>query len=655
MYSISGLSVSFSGIEIFNNISFLINARDRIGLVGKNGVGKSTLLTIMAGLQQAEKGSFSYPQEKYVSYLPQELRNKSHKSVYDETSTAFNELIELKEEIDKLNSEIENFEDFESDRYYNLLDRLNEKTERLSFLDDEKNDGLIEKILKGLGFRETDFHRNMSEFSGGWQMRVELAKILLRKPDLLLLDEPTNHLDIESILWMENFLKNYSGAIVMVSHDRMFLDNICNKTVELINGKIYDYNLPYSKFLEVRDERLKSQYATALNQQKYIEQQERFIERFRAKNTKAKQVKSKIKRLDKIERIEYDEVDKSQISFRFPPAPRSGTIVLEAEGCSKKYDQNVILKNLEFVIERGERIAFVGKNGEGKTTLVKMIINEIAFDGTLKSGHQVEVGYYAQVQEKSMDDNLSVLQTIEDVATGEWSNISRVRGLLGAFLFDENDVDKKVRVLSGGEKSRLALAKLLLKPVNLLILDEPTNHLDIQAKEVLKQALLQYDGTLILVSHDRDFLQGLTTRTFEFKNKKIKEHLGNVSEFLSKHSVQTFREFESNKNTKSSKNTKLSNLDSGNKEQYEQKKEYEKQVRKLKNAVSKAEAEIAAIDRRIAELDLIMQKPEFYDDYAESSKVMQNYTKINSDLLTKFEEWENKNAALEKLQADSPL
>jgi len=441
----------------------------------------------------------------------------------------------------------------------------------------------------------------------------------------------------------------------MVSHDRMFLDNICNKTVELINGKIYDYNLPYSKFLEVRDERLKSQYATALNQQKYIEQQERFIERFRAKNTKAKQVKSKIKRLDKIERIEYDEVDKSQISFRFPPAPRSGTIVLEAEGCSKKYDQNVILKNLEFVIERGERIAFVGKNGEGKTTLVKMIINEIAFDGTLKSGHQVEVGYYAQVQEKSMDDNLSVLQTIEDVATGEWSNISRVRGLLGAFLFDENDVDKKVRVLSGGEKSRLALAKLLLKPVNLLILDEPTNHLDIQAKEVLKQALLQYDGTLILVSHDRDFLQGLTTRTFEFKNKKIKEHLGNVSEFLSKHSVQTFREFESNKNTKSSKNTKLSNLDSGNKEQYEQKKEYEKQVRKLKNAVSKAEAEIAAIDRRIAELDLIMQKPEFYDDYAESSKVMQNYTKINSDLLTKFEEWENKNAALEKLQADSPL
>lgn len=651
MYSVSGLSISFSGIEILDNISFLINSRDRIGLVGKNGAGKSTLLTIMAGKQQAEKGAFTYPSTRTVGYLPQELSFNSLKTVFEETLTTFNEVNELKAELIEINELIEKTEDFESDQYYKLLDSQNDKRERLTYLDFEKNEGLIGKILKGLGFRESDFKRNMSEFSGGWQMRVELAKILLRMPDLLLLDEPTNHLDIESILWMEDFLKNYPGAVVMVSHDRLFLDNICNKTIEIINGKVYDYNLPYSKFLDVREERLRSQFATAQNQQKYIEQQERFIERFRAKNTKAKQVKSKIKRLEKIERIEFDETDKSQINFRFPPAPRSGTIVFETMDCSKKYGPNLILHNLEFVVERGDRIAFVGKNGEGKTTLVKMINNEVEFNGTLKLGQQVEIGYYAQVQEKSLDENLSVLKTIEDVATGDWSNSSKIRGLLGAFLFNENDVDKRVKVLSGGEKSRLALAKLLLKPANLLILDEPTNHLDMTAKEVLKNALLQYDGTLILVSHDRDFLEGLTNRTFEFKNQKIKEHLGLVSEFLSKHKVATFREFESGKiSSKARKDANDKKSTKGNKEKFNRKKEYEKKIRKLKNAILKLESEISEMEKKLIDYENKMQKPDFFGDHYESAKISKKHAALSIALESKVSDWETKNNELEELQ-----
>jgi ATP-binding cassette subfamily F protein 3 len=482
-------------------------------------------------------------------------------------------------------------------------------------------------------------------------MRVELAKLLLQKPDLLLLDEPTNHLDIESILWMEDFLKNYQGAVMMVSHDRMFLDSICNRTIELINGKIYDYPLNYSKFIEVRDERLSSQIATAQNQQKYIEQQERFIERFRAKNTKAKQVKSKLKRLEKVERIEFDDTDASQIQFHFPPAPRSGTIVLEAANCSKSYGDHQVLHHLEFVIERGERIAFVGKNGEGKTTLVKMINQEVDFEGELKIGHNVEIGYYAQVQEKSLDENLTVLQTIEDAATGEWANISKVRGLLGAFLFDEDDVDKKVKVLSGGEKSRLALAKLLLKPVNLLILDEPTNHLDMTAKEVLKNALMQYDGCLILVSHDRDFLQDLTTRTFEFKKRKIKEHLGSISEFLQKHKIETFREFEASKG-KAKKQEEQKTDTRSNKDYYLARKEHEREVRKCKNAISKCEKQISEFEKEIKKIEALMQEPSFYDDFRESEKVTAAYNQCKQEYDKTLNEWESLHEKFDSLQAN---
>lgn len=641
MISVSGLSLQFSSVEIFSNISFNINPKDRIGLIGKNGAGKTSLLNIIAGIQKQESGKVVIPEGQTIGYLPQELKIDSSKTIYETAITAFKEIDEIEDELKEIQNEIAIRKDYQSKSYEKLLNNLNSKLERVNYFDANKRKGNVEKILKGLGFVENDFDRKMSEFSGGWQMRVELSKILLRKPELLLLDEPTNHLDIESIIWIENFLINYGGAVMLVSHDRMFLDNVCNRTIEIINGKIYDYKLTFTKFLIARQERLDSQIATAQNQEQFIKQQERFIERFRAKNTKAKQVKSKIKQLEKIDRVELDESNNSEINIKFPTAPRSGKVVVEAINASKSYGDKTILQNLEFHISIGERIAFVGKNGEGKTTLIKMINGEIDFDNHLQTGYNVEVGYYAQVQENTLDESITVLDTIQNQATGDWSNIAKTRGLLGAFLFTENDIDKKVKVLSGGEKSRLAIAKLLLKPINLLILDEPTNHLDISSKNILKQALLQYNGTLIIVSHDRDFLQNLTEKTFEFTDKGIKEHIGPINEFLDKHKVETFRDFEAGDIfNKKNFNSKKDKSNKSNKQRYLEDKNQEKKLRKLKNSIKNLEKKIEKIENEIKEIEKKMQSSDFYDNIEKANKTTTHYDSLKNQLEQTMNNWE---------------
>ncbi|MEA3496527.1 MAG: ABC-F family ATP-binding cassette domain-containing protein [Bacteroidota bacterium] len=640
MISVSGLSLQFSSVEIFSNISFNINPKDRIGLIGKNGAGKTSLLNIIAGIQKQESGKVVIPEGQTIGYLPQELKIDSSKTIYETAITAFKEIDEIEDELKEIQNEIAIRKDYQSKSYEKLLNNLNSKLERVNYFDANKRKGNVEKILKGLGFVENDFDRKMSEFSGGWQMRVELSKILLRKPELLLLDEPTNHLDIESIIWIENFLINYGGAVMLVSHDRMFLDNVCNRTIEIINGKIYDYKLTFTKFLIARQERLDSQIATAQNQEQFIKQQERFIERFRAKNTKAKQVKSKIKQLEKIDRVELDESNNSEINIKFPTAPRSGKVVVEAINASKSYGDKTILQNLEFHISIGERIAFVGKNGEGKTTLIKMINGEIDFDNHLQTGYNVEVGYYAQVQENTLDESITVLDTIQNQATGDWSNIAKTRGLLGAFLFTENDIDKKVKVLSGGEKSRLAIAKLLLKPINLLILDEPTNHLDISSKNILKQALLQYNGTLIIVSHDRDFLQNLTEKTFEFTDKGIKEHIGPINEFLDKHKVETFRDFEAGDIfNKKNFNSKKDKSNKSNKQRYLEDKNQEKKLRKLKNSIKNLEKKIEKIENEIKEIEKKMQSSDFYDNIEKANKTTTHYDSLKNQLEQTMNNW----------------
>jgi ATP-binding cassette, subfamily F, member 3 len=647
MISVSGISMHFSGNDLFKNISFVINEKDRIGLVGKNGVGKSTLLNIIAGKLEPSGGSISLPDGQTIGYLPQEIKINSDKSIYEETLSVFEEIRQLEKDLANITKELETRTDYESDEYADLIQSLTEKHERYDLMGADKAEGKVEKILKGLGFKEEDLGRSVAEFSGGWQMRVELAKLLLKMPTLLLLDEPTNHLDIESILWLEEFFKNYPGALIMISHDKMFLDNVTNRTIEIVFGKIHDYKAPYSKFLILREERLSTQKAAFKNQQKFIEQQERFISRFKAKASKAKQAQSKQKLLDKVERIEFDEIDTQSIQFDFPVPPRSGELVLEANQLSKSYDTKEILKNLDFKILRGERVAFVGKNGEGKSTLIKIITNQEKCDGELKLGHNVEIGYYAQIQEKTLDENITVLQTIENIATDDWAKEHKMRGLLGAFLFGPEDVDKKVRVLSGGEKSRLALAKLLLKPVNLLILDEPTNHLDIDSKNVLKTALLNYTGTLILVSHDRDFLQGLTNRTFEFSNKKIKEHLGEISEFLDAHQIETFRQFESSGNKKEKE---IVVKETENKNNQQNKKDQEKAIKQLKNKILRIEENIEGLEKNMAQFEAQLKNPDSYQKLLNDKTAYEKYEQIKTSLDNEVALWERTSAELELLQ-----
>lgn len=543
MISVDGLTVEFGGTTLFSDISFVINEKDRIALMGKNGAGKSTLLKILAGVRQPTRGKVAVPKECVISYLPQHLMTEDGRTVFEETAQAFSHLHEMEAEIERLNKELETRTDYESDSYMALIEQVSSLSEKFYAIDATNYEEDVEKALLGLGFVRDDFHKPTSEFSGGWRMRIELAKLLLQKPDVLLLDEPTNHLDIESIQWLEQFLINHGKAVIVISHDRKFVDNITTRTIEVTMGRIYDYKVNYSQYLQLRKERREQQQKAYDEQQKFIAETKDFIERFKGTYSKTLQVQSRVKMLEKLELLEVDEEDTSALRLKFPPSPRSGSYPVVMENVGKKYGEHTVFSHANLTIERGDKVAFVGKNGEGKSTLVKCIMQEIAHEGTLTLGHNVQIGYFAQNQASLMDENLTVFQTIDDVAKGEIRN--KIRDLLGAFMFGgPEESTKKVKVLSGGERTRLAMIKLLLEPVNLLILDEPTNHLDMKTKDILKQALADFDGTLIVVSHDRDFLDGLVSKVYEFGNKRVTEHLGGIYDFLAKKQMDSLRELE---------------------------------------------------------------------------------------------------------------
>ena len=542
MISVDGITVEFGGSTLFADISFVINEKDRIALMGKNGAGKSTLLKILAGVREPSRGKISAPKDTVIAYLPQHLMTEDGRTVFEETAQAFSHLHEMESEIEAINKELETRTDYDSEEYYALIERVSVLSEKFYSIEETNYDADIEKTLLGLGFKREDFNRQTSDFSGGWRMRIELAKLLLKKPDVILLDEPTNHLDIESIQWLEDFLINSAKAVVLISHDRAFVDHITTRTIEVTMGRIYDYKVNYSSYLNLRKERREQQQKAFDEQQKFIAETKEFIERFKGTYSKTLQVQSRVKMLEKLELLEVDEEDTSALRLKFPPSPRSGNYPVIIENLSKSYGDHTVFKNANVTIERGDKIAFVGKNGEGKSTLVKCIMKEIGYDGTLTLGHNVMIGYFAQNQASLLDENLTVFQTIDDVAIGDIRN--KIPDLLGAFMFGGESSTKKVKVLSGGERTRLAMIKLLLEPVNLLILDEPTNHLDMKTKDILKSALKDFDGTLIVVSHDRDFLDGLVTKVYEFGNKKVTEHLEGIYEFLQRKKLENLQELE---------------------------------------------------------------------------------------------------------------
>lgn len=632
MISIQNLSMHFTGQDLFTDINFLIREKDRIGLVGKNGAGKTTLIRMIAGLEQPTHGSVVMSDDVTVGYLPQEMNIYSSKSVLEETMTAFEEVHRLEDEIVKIQDELSNREDYESAAYQRLCDKLSYLNERLVLMGGHSAEGEAERILVGLGFDHEDMSRMMSEFSNGWQMRVELAKILLRKPSLLLLDEPTNHLDIESIQWLEGYLKNYYGAIFMVSHDRAFLDHITIRTIEISGAKIYDYKCSYSEFVERREERIDLQKAAYDNQQREIKEIESFIERFRYKATKAKQVQSRVKQLEKMNIVEIDDRDKSVMHFKFPPAPHSGKVTLDINNVSKSYGDKIILENIKLLIPRGEKIAFVGRNGEGKSTLSKIIAGVIDYDGEVKLGHEVKIGYYAQNQQDMLDPEKTVFETLDDVAVGEMR--VKVKSLLGAFLFSGETIDKKVKVLSGGEKARLSLAKMLLFPTNLLVLDEPTNHLDMLSKDILKSALLQFDGTLIVVSHDRDFLQGLTTKVYEFKKPHIKEYIGDIYDFLEAKRIKELDEL----NKKQGARQETVSV-SQNRIDYEAKKKEDREKKRVEKEIKMLEDKIDALEKELAHLDEIMANPSAYQDVQVNDDFYWAYGKKKEELQYLIDKW----------------
>lgn len=646
MYSVQNLSIHFTGTDLFKSISFLINEKDRIGLTGKNGAGKSTLLKIIAKELAPSKGGIVIPIGKTIGYLPQHMITDSQLPIIEETMTAFADHIKLEKHIEDLTAQLSNRDDYESAAYSKLIEELNVANDHFVIMGGQSREGAAEKVLGGLGFDKTQLHQPVNSLSGGWKMRIELAKILLQQPDLILLDEPTNHLDIESIQWLENFLANYQGAVVLVSHDRAFLDGVTNRTIEISGGRIYDYKCSYSKYVDQRQELMEHQKANYDNQQKEIKEIEDFIERFRYKASKAKQVQSRVKMLDKMNRIEVDLMDKSSIHFRFPAAPPSGKVVVEAINYGKSYGEKEVLKPLNLVILKNEFIAFVGKNGEGKSTLAKSIVRELEHNGDLNLGHNIKIGYYAQNQADLMDESKSVFETIDDVAVGEIRK--RVKSILGSFLFSGEDMDKKVKVLSGGERSRLALAKLMLEPVNLLVLDEPTNHLDMQSKDILKAALLKYDGTLILVSHDRDFLRGLSNKVFEFRNHKIKEHLGDINYFLEKRRLEDLKELEHNQFTNQKKSTEVSS----NKQKYQERKELDKNRRKIQKSINLIEKEIDELESMIAIMDTQLSKPEDFNLNLDDGTFYAKYKKAKQRLNTNVEEWETLHEKLEELESN---
>ena len=651
MISIEGLSVAFGGNTLFDNITYVINEKDRIALVGKNGAGKSTMLKIIAGLQAPTSGNVNMPKDLTVGYLPQQMNLSDTRTVMEEAEQAFSHIFELQSRIERMNTELSERTDYESEYYQELIERVSNANEQLALIGASNYQAEIEKTLIGLGFTREDFGRDTSEFSGGWRMRIELAKLLLQRPDVLLLDEPTNHLDIESIQWLESFLSTRANAVVLVSHDRAFIDNVTTRTIEISLGRIYDYQVNYSRYVVLRQERLEQQMRAYENQQKQIQDTEAFIERFRYKATKSVQVQSRIKQLAKLERVEVDEVDTSRLNLKFPPAPRSGDYPIIAEGVGKNYGSHVVFSNATFTIKRGEKVAFVGKNGEGKSTLVKCIMGEIPYTGTLKIGHNVKIGYFAQNQASLLDESITVFDTIDRVAVGDIR--TKIRDILGAFMFGGEASDKKVKVLSGGEKTRLAMIRLLLEPVNLLILDEPTNHLDMRTKDVLKQAIRDFNGTVILVSHDREFLDGLVSKVYEFGGGQVREHLGGIYDFLESRKLDSLRELEqratvskTEKDGNISKDSASSAKSEDSKLSYGEQKEFARRLRKAEKVVADIESEIAGLEKRIAEVEEKLATP----DGAADTSLYELHGQLKKQLDDVMWKWSEASEVLDKLQ-----
>lgn len=643
MVSVEGLTVEFGGFTLFDDVSFVVNKKDRIALVGKNGAGKSTMLKIFAGLQAPTSGNVHLPKDITIGYLPQQMQLSDLRTVREEAELAFEHIRRMEQDIERMNLELAERTDYESDAYHALIEKVTHLSELFQMEGGANFHAELERTLMGLGFMREDFDRPTSEFSGGWRMRIELAKLLLKRPDVLLLDEPTNHLDIESIQWLENFISTRANAVILVSHDRAFIDNTTFRTIEIELGHIYDYKAKYSDYVELRRERREQQLRAFENQQKKLADTEAFIERFRYKATKAVQVQSRIKQLEKVERIEVDDVDTAMLSLKFPPAPRSGSYPVIVENLAKRYGEHLVFEHATFTINRGDKVAFVGKNGEGKSTLVKCIMNEIGFEGKLQLGHNVKIGYFAQNQAQLLDEKLTVFDTIDYVAQGDIR--TKIRDILGAFMFGGEASDKKVDVLSGGERSRLAMIRLLLEPVNLLILDEPTNHLDMRSKDVLKDALKEFDGTVILVSHDREFLDGLVDKVYEFGNKRIVEHLGGIYEFLERKKVDSLQELERNSQAQGESKSLGDEKVTENKLSYEARKEQAKVVRKVEKAIAECEEHITNTESKIGEIEVQLATPEGASD----TSLYTEYGNLKKQLADAMEKWTELTLELEVL------
>jgi ATP-binding cassette subfamily F protein 3 len=642
MISVNGVTVSFGGHNLFDNISFLINPKDRIGLAGKNGAGKTTLLKILSGNQNPTKGEISMPKSCKIGYLPQDMIHQHGRTVFEETETAFEEIQRLEGRINEINHQLETRTDYESDSYHNLIEEQSDVYHRLDMLGAANRQEEIEKILKGLGFERKDFDRQTAEFSGGWRMRIELAKLLLQKPDILLLDEPTNHLDIEAIMWLEEFMETFAGSVMLISHDKTFLDNVTTRTIEISNQKIYDYKTNYSRYLVLRKERREQQENAAKNQQKIIDQTEVLIDKYRAKASKAAFAQSLIKKLDRMERVDVDDDDSQSMNFRFPPPAHSGKIVLTVEHAGKKYGEKRIFNDASFIITKGEKIGLVGRNGEGKSTMMKMIAKKIEFEGSIKLGHSVLMGYFEQDQEEKLDPKKTVFETIDEAAVGEVRR--QVRGLLGSFLFRGDDIDKKVQVLSGGERGRLALCKLLLEPYNLLLMDEPTNHLDIRSKDILKRALIDYEGTVIMVSHDRDFMKGICSRLFEFRDGKLKEHLCDISEFMELRKIERLNELDLDKKEKKGS---MQVENENQKPEIKSEKPVGKPApaneadqKQIRSQVKKTEELITELEYQIVEMDKKLADPAEYEKLVNDKTFFDNYNKVRLQLDEAMQRWE---------------
>ena len=643
MISINGLTVAYGGYTLLDSIDFHISEKDKIGLVGKNGAGKSTIMKLICGLQSPTSGSIDKPNDLRIGYLPQIMEHHKGRTVMEETLTAFDHITEIQSELDSVNAQLAERTDYESEDYLSLINRLNDLTDAMAMSQSEPPEVLAQKTLLGLGFKDEDFGRRTETFSQGWNMRIELAKILLSEPDVLLLDEPTNHLDIESIEWLEDYLKGHRGSLLLVSHDRKFLDTVTNRTVEIMLGQIHDYKVPYSKYVELRKERIAQQMAAYENQQKMIEKTEDFINRFRYKPTKSNQVQSRIKQLEKLDRVEIDETDNVTLTVKFPPAPRSGDIVFKGKDLTVGYPEKVVFRNADIEVRRGEKVALIGRNGEGKTTLMRVIMGELQpISGEAKIGYNVSIGYYAQNQEDILDRNLTVWETLDNIAVGDVRN--KLRDILAQFLFRGEDIDKKVSILSGGERARLGMAKFMLQPYNVLALDEPTNHMDIKSKDILKQVLKAYDGTLIVVSHDRDFLEGLVDKMYEFRDGKVKEHLGSVHDFLEERKIENLQELERRfapkqpvAATDDDKDSSLARKELAQKE-FEQRRSDSKEIRRIRHRVEFIESEIGKIEEKMKSLEKILSDPGPEDDIMELTRT---YLEDKRELDHKTSEWEN--------------